>query len=95
MISVIHAEILLAKYFMGRTEDADAADAIQWARAQLPGLTRKQIRQARKNLKVRSYTDGQGYKWAWESPTSPEKVWEEKSREVLGTTEDEDAGTGH
>lgn len=88
MAELIHAEILLAKYFNGHTQAENAKAVVFWVRKQLSGVTRRQIHQARKNLGIRSYADGEDHMWAWESPIPPGKVWESKSLEVFGRKRD-------
>lgn len=82
--NIICAEALLAKYFMDfKTDRAGTGEIISWVKCwfQGTGLRKKEIREARKRLGIRSQSTEEGYVWIWENEKDPEEMWRLKGRE--------------
>lgn len=85
-IQVVCAEMLLAKYFSEHGREQPAGACMEWVKRNMQGsgVRRAEIKEARKNLRIRSWETGAGYLWSWENETGPEEMWAIKSREFLG-----------
>lgn len=79
------AELVLTRYFTENTgEWLPVADIMQFIKGQRLGYKRTEIKEARKRLGIISQAMDGEYRWRWAGTKSPDTVWGEKSREVLG-----------
>ena len=83
--TVLAIEVLISKCFVDARPNREilAQDAHAFIRGVLKGTQyqKKDISQARKNLKVRSECESGEYMWYWENENDPKEVWESKSRQ--------------
>lgn len=79
--NIICAEVLLAKYFMD-FKTGKAGEIISWVKSSFrgPGLRKKEIREARKRLGIKSQSTEDGYTWSWGNEKDPEEMWKLKGR---------------
>ena len=81
--NVLCAEVLLAKFF---TENSN----LEWHPVRIvligvkfQGISKSEFKEARKRLAIESKAFDGEYHWKWSNDNSPEKVWEDKSKELF------------
>ena len=82
---IVCAEMLLTKYFAGQSAPRPAEDIIAYVRKKMKGsgVRKAEIREARKNLGIKSTKTDSVYVCTWENPLSPDEVWKQKSEEFM------------
>ena len=82
---IVCIEMLLAKYFTEQRTPRPAEDVVAYVQERMKGFgaRKAEIREARKNLGIKSMKTDNVYVWAWENPISPEEMWKQKSEEFM------------
>lgn len=84
------AELVLARYFteIGKRQWRPVKDVICFVKTCSPQTRKAEIKEARKRLGIESQFFEGGYCWKWADERSPEMVWAEKSKNILGGGQD-------
>ena len=82
---IVCAEMLLAKYFAEQSVPRPAEEVVAYVQGRMKGsgVRKTEIREARKNLGIKSRKTDNGHVWTWENPLSPEEMWKQKSEEFM------------
>ena len=82
---IVCVEMLLAKYFVEQRAPRPAEDVVAYVQEKMKGFgaRKAEIREARKNLGIKSTKTDNVYVWTWVNPLSPEEMWKLKSEEFM------------
>lgn len=78
----LNIELILAKNFIGQDRKIPAAEGYRIVKESLRGcgIRKRDIAEARKELRIRSEKVNGEYWWIWENEQTPESAWEYLSK---------------
>lgn len=81
------AKLILAEYFAkyaGRELRSPVRLIQLYVKDMKCGITRTELREARKEMGIVSVNDAGEYYWCWNGPLSPEEEWSQRWNEMFG-----------
>ncbi len=81
------AKLILAEYFAryaGGGTKAPVQQVQQYVKSMRCGITRAELREARKEMGIGSTNEGGNYYWCWNSSKTAEEEWARRWNEMFG-----------